>query len=178
MSKQKQNDQENLLWEFYRQDIKPLKKKNLIEKKIDNKPEEKKLLKLKQEPLMGQKKPRQLSYLELGDRKEVDKNLGKKLVKGKLLLDGTLDLHGMTQGEALDYLSIFLKKQAFQGKRCVLIIAGKGNFTKSGKGILNQKVPEWLNLPDIRPLVLSFSYAQNRHGGTGAFYVLLKRKKS
>jgi DNA-nicking Smr family endonuclease len=45
------------------------------------------------------------------------------------------------------------------------------------RGILRRAVPRWLNEPDLRPLILGFAQAQPAHGGAGAFYVLLRRKR-
>jgi len=42
-------------------------------------------------------------------------------------------------------------------------------------GVLRENVPRWLNQPPNRARVLSFSYATQGDGGTGALYVLLKR---
>jgi DNA-nicking Smr family endonuclease len=40
---------------------------------------------------------------------------------------------------------------------------------------LRDAVPRWLNEPDLRPRLLSFTHAQRKDGGDGALYVLLKR---
>ncbi len=62
------------------------------------------------------------------------------------------------------------------GKRMVLVITGKG-ITASKSGVLKESVPRWLNEPSLRRHVLAFDYAEPQHGGEGALYVLLKRKK-
>ncbi|MEQ9814703.1 MAG: Smr/MutS family protein, partial [Azospirillaceae bacterium] len=51
---------------------------------------------------------------------------------------------------------------------------GRGTFT-GGKAVLKSKLADWLNDPPLRDKVLAFYPAQPRHGGEGAFYVLLKR---
>jgi DNA-nicking Smr family endonuclease len=58
----------------------------------------------------------------------------------------------------------------------VLVITGKG-ITASNSGVLKENVPRWLNEPSLRRHVLAFDYAEPQHGGEGALYVLLKRKK-
>ena len=61
------------------------------------------------------------------------------------------------------------------GKRCVLVITGKG---LSSGGVLRDQVPRWLNLAPNRARVLAFDYARQHHGGAGALYVLLKRRRN
>ena len=45
------------------------------------------------------------------------------------------------------------------------------------RGVLRRVVPHWLRLPDLRPLVVGFEEAQQRHGGSGALYVRLRRAR-
>lgn len=101
---------------------------------------------------------------------DLDKRTGQKLVRGKLPLEGRIDLHGMTQDEAHGRLARFLETGAEAGKRCVLVITGKS-------GVLKAAVPRWLNGAELRPLVLAIRYAQAKDGGEGALYVLLKRRR-
>ena len=66
--------------------------------------------------------------------------------------------------------------------RCVLIITGKGvrkddDPWYESKGVIKEALPSWLNHPDIRPFILSISYAKQEDGGSGAMYVLLKRQR-
>jgi DNA-nicking Smr family endonuclease len=97
-----------------------------------------------------------------------------KLRRGRLPIEGRLDLHGMTQAAAVDKLAAFIERAEAAGKRCVLVITGKG--LASG-GILRDQVPRWLNQAPNRARVLAFDYAQPQHGGAGALYVLLKRRR-
>jgi DNA-nicking Smr family endonuclease len=53
---------------------------------------------------------------------------------------------------------------------------GKGRASPQG-GVLREEVPRWLNEPGLRDKVLSFDYSQQSDGGTGALYVLLKRRR-
>jgi DNA-nicking Smr family endonuclease len=54
------------------------------------------------------------------------------------------------------------------------VITGKG---VGGDGVLRRRVPEWLAAPPIRPHVAGVSEAHRRHGGDGALYVALKRRR-
>ena len=106
----------------------------------------------------------------------MDKRQAQRLKKGRLPIEGRLDLHSMTQAQAHRALDHFLAEAIAQDKRCVLVITGKGRGREGG-GILHSQVPQWLNEPSLRARIVSFSFAQPKDGGTGALYVLLKRKR-
>jgi DNA-nicking Smr family endonuclease len=118
--------------------------------------------------------PAKPHHLTHGLSHGIDRRQAERFRKGKLAIEGKIDLHGRTQQAAHDDLLAFLRRAHGTGKRCVLVITGKG-MTTSKTGILRQAVPRWLNEPTFRPLVLAFDYAEPHHGGEGALYVLLKR---
>ncbi len=129
----------------------------------------------KPQPPAGPAKPHALTH---GLSHGIDRRQAERFRKGKLAIDGKIDLHGRTQQDAHDDLLAFLRRAHAAGKRNVLVVTGKG--MTQGKsvpktGILRQAVPRWLNEPAFRALVLAFDYAEPQHGGEGALYVLLKR---
>ena len=87
-----------------------------------------------------------------------------------------MDLHGMTQDQAHRALNAFIDASSHAGRRCVLVITGKGSM-KDGGGVIRRELPSWLNAPGNRARVLGFAGAQPTDGGGGAFYVLLKRRR-
>jgi DNA-nicking Smr family endonuclease len=105
----------------------------------------------------------------------VDKSTAGRFAKGMMEIDATIDLHGLTQPVAHAALSRFIVGSAEMGRRCLLVITGKGN--REGSGILRSEVPRWLSEPDLRGRILTYSHAQPKHGGQGALYVLLKRRR-
>lgn len=113
----------------------------------------------------------------------LDRQVARKLDTGKLAVEARLDLHGLKQEEAHVALRRFLKSAQAKGKRHVLVITGKGAgkeparsfYEEDVRGVLRQAVPHWLGLPDLAPLVVSFSAAPRRLGGDGALYVRLRR---
>jgi DNA-nicking Smr family endonuclease len=105
----------------------------------------------------------------------LDHRSAQRLKRGELAIEGRLDLHGMTQEEAHDALNRFVARMHGDGRRVVLVITGKG--ARDGEGILRRAVPRWLAEPRCRPLVVATSEAQPRHGGAGALYILLRRKR-
>jgi len=100
----------------------------------------------------------------------------KKLAKGRLPIEGTVDLHGLTQSEAHALLLSFLHRAYADGRRHVLVITGKGESFRSD-GVLRRAVPAWFATPPFRALVSGQEAAGRRHGGAGAIYVRLRRRE-
>lgn len=114
--------------------------------------------------------------LEAGKAADLDRRTMEKLRKGRMRPEGRLDLHGMTADRALSALNSFLADAQRDGKRCVLVITGKGSM-KEGGGVIRRELPSWLNAAGNRGRMLGFAGAQPADGGGGAFYVLLKRRR-
>jgi len=106
----------------------------------------------------------------------VDRRTADRLKRGRLEIEGRIDLHGMTRAAAQDALTGFVVSAADRGQRCVLVITGKGTFS-GGPGVLKQEVPKWLNMSPLRERIVAVNEAQPKHGGGGALYLLLKRKR-
>lgn len=98
-----------------------------------------------------------------------------KLSKGRLPIEGRVDLHGMTQDEAYSLLLSFLKRAHDGGVRYVLVITGKGSSSR-GDGVLRKSLPSWLKTQPFRHLVSGIDEASRHHGGGGAYYVRLRRR--
>ena len=104
----------------------------------------------------------------------LDRKTHRKIAKGKLDIDGRIDLHGLTQTEAHSLLLRFLQSAQFRGFRHVLIITGKGKSMQSD-GILRQLVPHWLSTPAFRIYISAINDAARHHGGQGAIYLKLRK---
>jgi DNA-nicking Smr family endonuclease len=120
------------------------------------------------------KKP-DYSLLARGNYAGMDGSAAERLRKGKYEIDGRLDLHGYTRDKAQAKLKAFIRSHYTHCSRCLLVITGKG--TKDAPGVLKDLVPDWVNADDVRPMVLAFDHARQQHGGSGAYYILLKRKR-
>jgi DNA-nicking Smr family endonuclease len=108
-----------------------------------------------------------------------DRANAERLKRGRQPVEARLDLHGLTQAEAHRALAAFLRAARADGKRCVLVITGRGSGRElPGGGVLKSAVPRWLDEPDFRPHVLAIATAQPRDGGSGALYVMLRRTRS
>ncbi|MDI3324986.1 Smr/MutS family protein [Pontibacterium granulatum] len=96
----------------------------------------------------------------------------RRLKQGHIPWEEGLDLHGYTVDNARDELSRFIRTARARNMRCVIVVHGKA-YSQAGKQpLLKSYVNEWLRR---MPGVLAFTSAQDRDGGTGALYVLLKK---
>ncbi len=112
-----------------------------------------------------------------GKVKGLDEKIFRKLKAGAYSPEAHLDLHGYTVDEAHIALIDFIKRHYFEGKRCLLIIPGRGKNSPMGRGILRESLKWWITKDPLKRVVLAFSTAQSRHGGSGAVYILLRKYK-
>jgi DNA-nicking Smr family endonuclease len=102
-----------------------------------------------------------------------------QLSRGRKEIDARIDLHGMTQTRAHRALFGFLQRAQDDGLSFVLVITGKGKVgAESERGVLRRQVPQWLNLPEFRSLVVGYEEAHVGHGGEGALYVRVRRSRT
>ena len=114
----------------------------------------------------------------------IEPRLRQRLGRGRIAIDGRLDLHGMRQDEAYAALTRFLAARLARGDRTVLVITGKGLKKVNGdptsiveRGVLRTMLPIWLSSPELIPLVAGWDQAAQAHGGEGAWYVRLRRER-
>ncbi len=105
----------------------------------------------------------------------VDGATVERLKRGQVAVEGRIDLHGMDQRAAFAALMGFIETSSRGGRRAVLVITGKGAI---GGGVLRRNVPNWLLASPLASRILTVQPAHTRHGGDGALYVLLRRKRS
>ncbi len=106
----------------------------------------------------------------------IDRRTAERLRKGDMAIDRRLDLHGMTEAAAHAALDRFVRHAWHEGVRVLLVITGKGSV-RDGGGVLRRNLPRWLAAGENAPHVLRVESAQARHGGPGAYYVLLRRRR-
>lgn len=107
----------------------------------------------------------------------LDSKLSVRLKAGFYSPEAHLDLHGMNAEQAFVSLVQFIKENYMQGRRCVLLIPGRGKNSPEGYGVLRQAVQAWLTRDPLKRVVLAFCTALPKHGGAGALYVLLRKHK-
>lgn len=113
---------------------------------------------------------------------QMDAKTHGKMTRGKLSPEARIDLHGMTLSEAHPELIRFILNAQSAGMRLVLVITGKGKRghdvgpIPQRMGALRHQVPHWLRLPPLGAAVLQISEAHLKHGGSGAYYIYLRRR--
>lgn len=126
---------------------------------------------------------RNQSDFELADSEEeleghtrgLDPRVLRALRRGEFGVQGRLDLHGLTQAEAQPQVESFLLTAKREGRRCVLIVHGRGLNSKDQIPVLKERLRVWLTQGRLGRMVLAFSTARPSDGGAGAVYVLLRR---
>ena len=105
----------------------------------------------------------------------LDHHLVRKLRRGEFAVQAHVDLHGMTRDEAKRALDAFLRASRNAGKRCVLVVHGRGLHSKDQLPVLKDALRTWLSTARFSRHVLAFATARPADGGAGAIYVLLRR---
>ena len=120
---------------------------------------------------------------DLGDSDEfiegwvtgLDHQVVRRLRRGDYSVQGHLDLHGMLKDEAKAAVERFLKDARGAGKRCVLLVHGRGLHSKDQLPVLKEALKRWLSTARFGRHVLAFATARPQDGGGGALYVLLRK---
>ncbi len=138
-----------------------------------------------QRPVVATRPPPRKSSAPLPElkpetRAHPDRSTAEKMRRGQMAVEATLDLHGMTLARAEPALNAFLAHAQAQGLRMVLVVTGKGTRVdretgRIAEGAIRREFPHWLNAEKNRGRIVAFRAAHVRHGGGGAFYVLLKK---
>lgn len=121
-----------------------------------------------------------LEYLEdfiQGHVNGMDPAIMTKLKAGVYSPEGSLDLHGQNMEQAYSSLTGFIKEAYLRGRRQLLVITGKGKNSPGGVSVLRERVQTWLTRAPFNRVVLAFCTATLADGGTGALYVLLRKKR-
>ncbi len=113
----------------------------------------------------------------------MDRRNFNRLQKGQMPIDARLDLHGMTVEQAKLRLKSFLLNAHAQGDRVILVITGKGlrsgfdEFNRPNRGVIREGLPQWVKDKTLAPMIVQITPAHRQHGGDGAFYLYLRRKR-
>jgi DNA-nicking Smr family endonuclease len=189
------SDEEDALWKGFARSIKPLKPAKPAAKPAepgDGAP-----------PSPGASaKPQLPAPAKSPPLAPFDRRLKQRVARGREAIDARLDLHGLTQSEAHAALLRFLRRAQMEGAKFALVVTGKGAHQgahqgvgrgtaqgvredaarenargSSERGVLKRQVPQWLALPEFRPLIVGFEQAHVSHGGEGALYIRLRRPR-
>jgi DNA-nicking Smr family endonuclease len=105
------------------------------------------------------------SPLTVGDHPGgIDSATWQRFRSGKRSTERTLDLHGMTTQRAFHALVSFLRSAHADHVRCVEVVTGRGSGETGG--VIRREFPHWLNLPEIRPLILGAAHPHALNQGS------------
>ncbi|WP_029461100.1 Smr/MutS family protein [Solidesulfovibrio alcoholivorans] len=108
---------------------------------------------------------------------DLDPKVYRQLRAGQFSPEAHFDLHGLNTEQAYLSLLHFMREHYLGGKRCLLVIPGRGANSPGGVPVLKEELKSWLTRDPLKRVVLAFTTAQPRHGGAGALYVLLRKFK-
>jgi DNA-nicking Smr family endonuclease len=178
-------------------DARPLSADQIIpEVEYTSKPEESSALKpapvSRPMPVPSPRRQQQVTGVSAPPLTGLDRRTSQRLARGQIEVEARLDLHGMRRDEAEFALYRFLTRARHEGRRCVLVITGKGESpfarhtlhsaryheASDHTGVLRSVLPQWLAASRFRAEVAGFQPAHPRHGGGGAFYIWLRKRRA
>jgi DNA-nicking Smr family endonuclease len=112
----------------------------------------------------------------------LDSTWDRKLARGTLSPDFTLDLHGHTLDTAYQRLDQGLAQARALGARVVLVITGKPRPAEAAdrgqkRGAIRAKVLDWLAAGQHASAIAAIRKAHRSHGGDGALYLVLRKER-
>ena len=112
----------------------------------------------------------------------LDGGWDKRLSRGLVSPDTTIDLHGHTLHSAHDLLEAALQRAVSRGDRVILLVTGKPPRPESerphARGAIRAAVGDWLFASRFAGQIAAVRGAHPRHGGHGALYIILRRAKT
>ena len=108
----------------------------------------------------------------------LDGSWDRRLSRGLVQPDQSLDLHGHNLATAYDLLDRKLEQAIAGGARVLLLITGKAPSAASSKrGAIRAAVGDWLGASRHAGDIAAVRNAHPRHGGSGALYIILRRPR-
>lgn len=107
----------------------------------------------------------------------LDGHWDRRMAKGGVQPDVTIDLHGHTLASAYARLDMALAQAKAADMRLMLLITGKARTPDSGRGAIRAAVSDWLASSRHASEIAAVRNAHPRHGGDGALYIVLRRRR-
>ena len=107
----------------------------------------------------------------------LDGHWDRRMAKGGVQPDVTIDLHGHTLASAYARLDLALGQAIAADMRLMLLITGKARAPESGRGAIRAAVSDWLASSRHAGDIAAVRNAHPRHGGDGALYIVLRRRR-
>lgn len=109
----------------------------------------------------------------------LDGTWDRRITKGGIVPDISVDLHGSGLSSAYFRLDGALEQAIAQRMRVILLVTGKARnhdrASGQGRGAIASVVRDWLASSRHASSISAVRGAHPRHGGTGALYIVLKR---
>ncbi|MDB5667120.1 MAG: mismatch repair protein MutS [Alphaproteobacteria bacterium] len=125
-------------------------------------------------------KERKATTTRPGPGVTLDGGWDKRLSRGLVQPDSTVDLHGHNLATAYDLLDRQLDRAIVNGARVLLLVTGKpptDDRRPVGRGAIRAAVGDWLAASRHAGQIAAVRGAHPRHGGSGALYIVLRRKR-
>ncbi|NTS65810.1 Smr/MutS family protein [Sphingomonas sp. HHU CXW] len=174
--------EETSAWAQVRATVRPLRPEKLIPIPIVGAPS--KPVKAKPAPPTTVQMPppaRVAAPLARATGNTLDRSWDRKLSTGMASPDRTIDLHGHTLASAHAMLDYQLDQSIRQGERMILLVTGrlprKESERPHARGAIRAAIGDWLQLSRHADMIAAVRNAHPRHGGAGALYVILRRKR-
>jgi DNA-nicking Smr family endonuclease len=110
----------------------------------------------------------------------LDAGWDRRLARGLVAPDLVVDLHGHSLAGAHDRLDAGLADAVACGARLLLLITGRppaGDRRPAGRGVIRASVGDWLAHSRHAADIAAIRNAHPRHGGAGALYIVLRRRR-
>jgi DNA-nicking Smr family endonuclease len=113
----------------------------------------------------------------------LDASWDRKLARGLVAPDLTIDLHGYTLSAAHAELEAGLTRAVSARARLILLITGRpppperSRLDNPLRGVIRASVGDWLHHSRYAAQIAAIRNAHPKHGGAGALYVILRRIK-
>jgi DNA-nicking Smr family endonuclease len=107
----------------------------------------------------------------------LDGHWDRRMAKGGVQPDVTIDLHGHTLASAYARLDMALGQAIAADMRLMLLITGKARGAETGRGAIRAAVSDWLASSRHAADIAAVRNAHPRHGGDGALYIVLRRRR-
>jgi DNA-nicking Smr family endonuclease len=114
----------------------------------------------------------------------LDGGWDKRLRRGVVAPDVTIDLHGHTLASAHAELEAGLARAVMRQARLILLVTGRppppgrSRLDNPLRGVIRASVGDWLDHSAHSGRIAAVRSAHPRHGGAGALYVILRRDRS
>lgn len=166
--------------------VNPIKKNNKVEKEkpsIENKIIQRKIKTIKNNPL--KKETNIIIKNSTFDLEHI--NIKKNIKNKSFKIDRKIDFHGKNLLDSEELFSNTITSCYESGQRCLLFVTGKGLFKITNNnqcdqprlyhGVIRKAFIDWVMSNKYASKILSYEKASIEHGGDGAFYVYLRKKK-